>query len=97
MEDTVYLTYLYDYYGELLTEKQKTYFEEYYFNNLSLLEISENYSVSRNAIHKQLKESCLKLRKYENTLEFYKKNKKIKELVEKVSDDTLKNQLLELL
>ena len=97
MEDTLYLTYLYDYYGELLTEKQKAYFEEYYFNNLSFLEISENYSVSRNAIHKQLKEACLKLKKYEDILEFYKKNKKIEELVKKISDDNIKKQILELL
>ena len=65
MNHRLYLTYLYDYYGELLTEKQRNYFEEYYFNNLSLLEISENYQVSRNAIHKQLKEVEEKLNKYE--------------------------------
>ena len=97
MEDTLYLTYLYDYYGELLTEKQKLYFEEYYFNNLSLLEISENHSVSRNAVHKQLKEACLKLKKYEDILEFYKKNKRIKKIVEKISNDKIKEQILELL
>ena len=32
------LTIVYDYYGELLTEKQQLYFEDYYFNNLSLQE-----------------------------------------------------------
>ena len=56
MEDRIYLINLYDYYGDLLTEKQKEYFESYYFANLSLSEISENTKVSRNAVHKQLKE-----------------------------------------
>ena len=40
MDERLYLINLYDYYGDLLTQKQKDYFEEYYFNNLTLLEIS---------------------------------------------------------
>lgn len=35
MDKEIYLTGLYDYYSELLTDKQKLYFEDYYFNNLS--------------------------------------------------------------
>ena len=50
------LTIVYDYYGELLTEKQQLYFEDYYFNNLSLQEIAINYNVSRNAVYNSLKE-----------------------------------------
>ena len=65
MQERLYLIDLYDYYGELLTDKQKIYFEDYYFNNLSLAEISENYDISRNAIHKQLKEVETKLLNYE--------------------------------
>ena len=42
MEEQILLTNIYDYYKELLTNKQQNYFEEYYFNNLSLSEISEN-------------------------------------------------------
>ena len=38
MEKEIYLTILFDYYGELLTEKQQTYFKNYYFDNLSLAE-----------------------------------------------------------
>ena len=79
MKDRLYLISLYDIYGELLTEKQKEYFEDYYFNNLTLSEMSENYEVSRNAIHKQLKETETKLNKYENTLSILKKNERIKE------------------
>ena len=42
MENVVYYTYLFDYYKELLTLTQKIYFEDYYFNNLSLQEIADN-------------------------------------------------------
>ena len=51
MEKREYLIILYDFYSELLSDKQKEHFEDYYFNNLSLGEISENENVSRNAIH----------------------------------------------
>ena len=40
MDKTIYLINLYDYYEGLLTEKQKEYFKDYYFDNLSLSEMS---------------------------------------------------------
>ncbi len=87
MEEQLYLINLYDYYKELLTEKQQLYFEDYYFNNLSLSEISENYQVSRNAIHKQLKEITNKLLEYENKLKLYNKAIKIKKILKNVDID----------
>ena len=89
MDDRVYLTILYDYYSELLTDKQKSYFEDYYFNNFSLSEISENENISRNAIHKQLKETVMKLENYEKRLKLYQKRKDIEKLLENL-DDNLK-------
>lgn len=68
MEKIIYLNNLYDYYKELLTEKQKSYFEDYYQNNLTLSEIAENNDVSRNAIHKQLKDTVKILENYEEKL-----------------------------
>ena len=55
MNNRDYLIILYDYYSELFNEKQRSYFEDYYFNNLSLGEISDNIEISRNAIHKVIK------------------------------------------
>ena len=54
MEEFIYYNELYDIYKPLLTIKQQQYFEEYYYNNLSLSEISENYDISRNAISNQI-------------------------------------------
>ncbi len=96
MENQVLLCILYDYYGELLTDKQKQYFKDYYFENLSLSEMSENYNISRNAIHKNLKETEEKLLYYEKILKLYEKNKKIKKIINNLDDD-LKNKLLELI
>ena len=46
MDEMTYLTILFDYYGDLFSDKQKSYFIDYYFNNLSLSEISENLNIS---------------------------------------------------
>ena len=55
MEMRDYYIILYDFYSSLLSDKQKDYFEDYYFNNLSFGEISEKYNISRNACFRQLK------------------------------------------
>lgn len=84
MESRFYYIELYDLYGELLTEKQQNYFEDYYFQNLTLSELGENYEVSRNAIHKQLKEVVEKLESYEKILKLYQKKNKLNQLLEQV-------------
>ena len=61
LEKSIELISLYDLYQELLTEKQRMYFESYYFDNLSITEISDNLEVSRNAVHDQLKRTSHKL------------------------------------
>lgn len=77
MQYRLYIIDLYDIYGNLLTGKQKEYFELYYFDNLSLSEISQNDNVSRNSIHKHIKNGCLKLENYEEKLKIYERNEKI--------------------
>lgn len=96
MDKRCYYINLFDYYGQLLTEKQQHYFEDYYFNNLTLSEMSENEGVSRNAIHKQLHGVIEKLEMYEEKLELYQKALKIKELL-KNENKRLKEQIEELL
>lgn len=91
MNDRIHYINLYDYYGELLTEKQKDYFEDYYFSNLTLAEISENESISRNAVHKQIKEVEKKLDYYEEKLSLLSKAIKIKELLNENDFDKIKD------
>ncbi len=90
MEKRIYLGNLFAIYGDLFTDKQKEYFMDYYFQNLTLSEMSENYKVSRNAVHKNIKETEEKLLFYEKILQIYEKNKKILEIVK---DSDLKEQI----
>ncbi len=96
MDNRDYIIILYDYYGDLFNDKQKEYFEDYYFNNLSLGEISDNIGISRNAIHKVIKNIEEKLLFYEDKLKLYDKNIKINKLLNDV-DDNLKDKIKELL
>lgn len=47
---TFRMTMLYDFYGELLTERQKEFYDLYYNEDLSLGEIAENYGISRQGV-----------------------------------------------
>ena len=87
---------LFDYYGELFTEKQKEYFIDYYFNNLTLQEIADNNSVSKNAIHKNIKDITQKLDYYESKLHLYSNKQKIKEIISNL-DEEIKSKIEELI
>jgi len=47
---TYRMTMLYDFYGELLTDRQKEFFDLYYNEDLSLSEIAENAEISRQGV-----------------------------------------------
>jgi predicted DNA-binding protein YlxM (UPF0122 family) len=68
MVEILRLTLLYDFYGELLTNKQKQVFEMHYQNDLSLSEIGEELSISRQAVRDQLKRTEKILIEYEEKL-----------------------------
>ena len=97
MEEIVYYNNLYDFYSELLTEKQRRYFEDYYFSNLSLGEMAENYNISRNAAFKQLQNTLVKLKHYEEILKLQEKQEKINKLIEEIDDNKLKEKLKQLI
>ena len=85
---------LYDLYFELLTDKQKEYFEEYYFDDLSIGEIALNHEVSRNAVHDQLKNVIKNLEDYENKLGLLNKIKMIDQLE---IEESVKENIIEII
>ena len=85
---------LYDVYGCLLTDKQKSYFEEYYFDDLSFSEIASNHGISRNGVFDQIKRVANILSEYEEKLNLLRKKRKIEDLR---LDDNIKNEILEII
>lgn len=55
MEKKVEISMLWQIYGKLLTEKQYEYIDYYYNNDLSLSEIAENDSITRQAVRDIIK------------------------------------------
>lgn len=80
LEKKNYYNILFGYYGNLLTEKQQTIFEEYYGEDYSLSEIANVYNISRNAVYDTIKKVLSSLDEMENKLGLYKKDQKLNEL-----------------
>lgn len=97
MNERDYLIILYDYYGDLLSDDNRRYFEDYYFDNLSLAEIAQNDNVSRNNVHKHLKSCEEKLLFYEEKLGLYKKDKLLKQKVNDIKDVNVRKLIEDIL
>ena len=50
MDEAYFRTMLFDFYGELLTDKQKEYFDLHYNEDLSLTEIAQSEGISRQGV-----------------------------------------------
>lgn len=84
LEKTLRMNTLFSFYRNLLTDKQAQYMSEYYEEDYSLVEIAENYGVSRQAIYDSIKRTEKSLKDYEEKLhlvkEFEERENKIKEI-----------------
>ena len=96
MKKREYLLSLYEIYSNLLTDKEKSYFEYYYFEDYSLQEIADNNQVSKAYVGKYINSIESKLTGFESSLSLYEKRNKIKELLNKV-DEEVRNKIIELL
>ena len=67
-DDVTRQSLLYDFYGELLTERQKEVMELYNEENLSLAEIAEEFGISRQGVHDALHKAQKALEEYERKL-----------------------------
>ncbi len=84
MEKIVQQALLYDFYGELLTEHQKSIYEDAVFNDLSLSEIAREEGISRQGVHDLIKRCDRILEGYEEKLGLVEKFQRTKEKVEEI-------------
>lgn len=65
MEESLFRTMLFDFYGELLTDKQKEYFDLHYNKDLSLAEIAQSEGISRQGVWDIIRRAEGSMRRYE--------------------------------
>lgn len=68
LEKVAWMNLLVDFYGQLLTERQRSLIDFYYSQNLSLGEIAVEFGVTRQAVHDTLKRAAQLLEEYESKL-----------------------------
>lgn len=89
MEKNVKISMFLQIYGNLLTEKQQQFLNDYYNNDLSLSEIAENNNITRQAARDNIKKGEQKLFEFEEKLGVMKKTiiqeQKISEILLKIT------------
>lgn len=68
LEETIEISMLYDFYGQLLTAKQQEILKFYHEDNYSLSEIAEELGISRQGVHDAVKKAEKSLHEYERKL-----------------------------
>ena len=88
MEDKIKSGYLYDFYGELLTEHQRCVYELSIVEDLSLSEIADSLSISRQGVHDTIKRCNHLLQDYESRLHLVEKFMNIRQDVIRIRELT---------
>lgn len=65
MDETLKKTMLFDFFGEMLTEKQREYYDLYHNDDLSLSEIAESAGISRQGVYDIIVRAEKTLKKFE--------------------------------
>lgn len=86
INNIVQKTLLFDFYGQMLTDKQRDIVELYYADDLSLSEISEHIGISRQGVYDTLKRAETTLEEYEARLGLVDRFLRHKSILAKVSN-----------
>ena len=92
MDNILKQALLYDFYGELLTVRQKEIYEQFVLEDLTLGEIAGNAGISRQAVHDLIKRCDKILRGYEDKLHLVSKFLTVKEKLHEINEILDKDQ-----
>lgn len=74
LEKTNRINLLFDFYGQLLTDKQRTFLSFYFHEDYSLGEIAANFEISRQAVYEHIKRAEVTLEELEQKLQLLAKH-----------------------
>ena len=86
MENIVTQGMLYDFYGELLTEHQRRIYEDLVYQDMSLSEIAEEFCISRQGVHDQIRRCDRILQEYEEKLHLVQKFANAKDVLSQMEN-----------
>ncbi|MDD2498030.1 MAG: putative DNA-binding protein [Desulfitobacteriaceae bacterium] len=86
IEKLARMAMLFDFYGQLLTEKQREMMELFYNDDLSLSEIAQEYGISRQAVYDIIKRTENILEGYETKLHLLEKFQDQEERIARMRD-----------
>ncbi|MDO5018536.1 MAG: sigma factor-like helix-turn-helix DNA-binding protein [Lagierella massiliensis] len=87
MEKLVEVGILFDYYGSLLSERQRSMVDKYYNEDLSLNEIGDIYGISKQAVSENIKRAEKRLYNFEQKLNLKKRSERTLDLLEEIRKD----------
>ena len=90
LEERLYHSALFDFYGALLTEKQRRCLTMYLFEDLSLSEIGDALEISRQAVYDMLRRAEDTLAGYEARLGLLKRRQKEQAALDAIYDAIMK-------
>lgn len=79
-------TMLFDFYGELLTEHQRSIYADAVYNDMSLSEIAEEQGISRQGVHDLVRRCDKILQDYERRLHLVERFARAKETVKEIQE-----------
>lgn len=85
MEKNLQISLLLDFYGELLPARQREITENYFNNDLSLSEVAENFSLTRQGVRDAVKRAETALFEMEEKLGLYRRFMQMQEGLERIS------------
>lgn len=83
-QKSIEMVLLFDFYGNMLTDKQKEFFDLYYNHDLSLAEIAENEGITRQGVRDAIVRARNILSEFEEKLGLYERYGNIDDSLEKV-------------
>ena len=88
MAKNLEISYLLDFYGDVLTQKQRDVMEQYYNDDFSLAEIAENFGITRQGVRDSIKRGESILLELEQKVGFAARYKAVQESMARIEELT---------
>ena len=85
-QDALQMSLLFDYYGELLSEKQRVCFDLYYNQDFSLSEIASELGITRQGVHDSLSRAETALGEFERVTGCIARDRRTAKALEAIAD-----------